>query len=163
VSSKIGRSSALSARQGQENSRVERRITESRRGFLIGSASLLAAPAIARADQLVPVKIVESSCGTTITIMDVLRTVRNKTLRHMLSTTHLEALLRNDMCLYDELSCRVGSEDCDWLNQARYERRCSTIDNYWLRMLTLRDMQAGKCLGFISRFASVRNIAAADT
>jgi hypothetical protein len=160
VTSKIGRSSALPARQGQELHR-KRRTADSRRGFLIGSASLLAAPAIARAEWLMPVKIVEYSDGTTITIMDVLRAVRSKTLRRMLSTTHLGVLLRDDVYV-SELLSRVGSEDCDWRNKARYERRCSTIDNY-LRMLTIRDMHAAKCLGFISRYASVRNITASGT
>jgi hypothetical protein len=58
--------------------------TDSRRGFLIGSASLLAAPAIARADWLMPVKIVEYSDGTT---MDVLCVVRNQKVKSILAAT----------------------------------------------------------------------------
>jgi hypothetical protein len=77
VTSKIGRSSALTCPPESRNSRVERRTADSRRGFLIGSASLLAAPAIARADWSMPVKIVEYSDGAT---MDVLREQKVKNL-----------------------------------------------------------------------------------
>jgi hypothetical protein len=98
-----------------------------------------------------PVKMVEYTGGTTITLVDMLRTLRNERLRRKLSTTHLEALLRNDHCLHDELLCRVHARG-PWerpQDKARWERRCRDIDNYWLWMLTVRDVRAAKCLGLI--------------